>query len=75
MINRLQRRFIITILMLTFFSTFSAFTYACVLKPHFPICAIKCVIFSSHTATCLIGSDGHNSSTPDQSTPIVFKNK
>ncbi|ETS29605.1 hypothetical protein PTE_04031 [Photorhabdus khanii NC19] len=75
MINRLQRRLIMTILMLTFFSTFSASTYACVLKPHFPICAIKCVIFSSHTATCIIGSDSPNNSTPEQSTPVVFKNK
>ncbi len=75
MINRLQRRLIMTILMLTFFSTFSASIYACVLKPHFPICAIKCVIFSSHTTTCLIGSDSPNNFTPDQSTPVVFKNK
>ncbi len=60
MINRLQHQLLLAFLTLTFFSAFSTSTHACILYPHFPICAVKCVIFSSHTATCIIGSQAPN---------------
>ncbi|RKS57834.1 hypothetical protein BDD30_2649 [Photorhabdus asymbiotica] len=68
MINRLKRQLFIAILTLTCFSTFSASIYACIFAPDLPICAVKCIISSPNMATCLIGSNSHNDSTP-----IIFK--
>ncbi len=73
MINRLQHQLLWALLTLTFFSAFSTSTYACVLQPHFPICAIKCIVFSSHTATCIIGSHVPNHLTSDYPTPVVVE--
>lgn len=70
MINRLKRQLFMAILTLTCFSTFSASIYACVLAPDLPICAVKCIIFSPNMATCLIGSN-----SPNDSTPIIFEGK
>ncbi len=71
MINRLQHQLLWALLTLTFFSAFSTSIHACVLYPHFPICAAKCVIFSSHTATCIIGSQAPDHLTSDYPMPIV----
>ncbi|OCA55014.1 hypothetical protein Phpb_01927 [Photorhabdus namnaonensis] len=71
MINRPQYQLLWAFLTLTFFSAFSTPTHACILYPHFPICAAKCVIFSSHTATCIIGSHASDHLTPDYPPSIV----
>ncbi|SCZ61757.1 hypothetical protein SAMN02982990_01775 [Photorhabdus luminescens] len=71
MINRLQHQLFWSFLTLTFFSVFSTSIHACVSSPSFPICAAKCVIFSSHTATCIIGSQAPNHLNSDDLTPIV----
>ncbi len=75
MTNRPQHQLLWAILTLTFFSAFSTSTHACILSPYFPICAAECVIFSSNTTTCIIGSQTPNHLNSDYSTSIVSEKK